>query len=78
MPTFKNHKSNYWNQFPEDEKNFENEVRKGIRLRVEDNIPLPEPPEGYRWLIDNSGLNISGKLSYRLWSDRLGHMPGVK
>ena len=69
-------KSNFWNQFPEDEKNFEREVRKGIWLRIDDKNTLPEPPVGYSWLIDNRGLNKSNKISYRLWSDSLGYMPG--
>lgn len=76
MLIFTNQKSDYWNQFPEDETGFEKEVRKGIWLRVDDINTLPESPEGYRWFIDNSGLNKSNKISYRLWSDRLGHMPG--
>ena len=76
MLIFKNQKSHYWNKFPEDESSFEKEVRKGIWLRVENKNTLPEPPEGYRWLIDNSGLKKSNKISYRLWSDRLGYMPG--
>ena len=76
MLIFKNQKSDYWDKFPEDEKSFENEVRKGIRLRINDGNTLPEPPEGYNWLVDNSGLIKSNKISYRLWSDRLGYMPG--
>ena len=76
MLIFKNQKSDYWNQFPEDESGFEKEVRKGIWLRVDDTNTLPEPPVGYNWLIDNSGLNNSNKISYRLWSDSLGYMPG--
>jgi hypothetical protein len=76
MLIFKNQKSNYWNQFPEDEKNFENEVRKGIWFSTDGKTVLPEPPEGYRWLVDNGGLTMSHKINYRLWSDRLGHMPG--
>jgi len=76
MLVFKNQKSNYWSKFTEDETGFEREVRKGIWFRKSDNDTLPEPPEGYRWLIDNSGLNTSNKISYRLWSDGLGYMPG--
>ena len=76
MLIFENGKSNYWNKYPENEIDFEKEVRKGIWLRVDSNDTLPEPPVGYRWLIDNSGLNNSNKVSYRLWNDTLGYMPG--
>ena len=76
MLLFRNHKSSYWDQYPKDESSFEREVRKGIWFRRDDNDTLPEPPEGYRWLIDNSGLHVSNKISYRLWSEKLGYMPG--
>lgn len=78
MLKFKNHKSSYWNQFPKDESSFEKEVKKGIWIRVDDKNTLPEPPEGYRWSIDNGGLKIDTdtKITYRLWNDRLGYMPG--
>ena len=76
MLLFKNQKSDFWNQYPEDEKSFENEVRKGIWLRADNKTIFPEAPDGYNWLIDKSGLNNSSKTNYRLWSNKLGYMPG--
>jgi hypothetical protein len=76
MLKFKDQKANYWVKYPSDEVGFEREVRKGIWFRADGKETLPSPPEGYRWLIDRGGLCIGKTINYRLWSERLGYMPG--
>lgn len=67
---------NFWDQFSSKEPNFENEVRRGIWFESDGFNPLPEPPEGYHWELDNGGLHIGNSITYRLWSNKIGYMPG--
>lgn len=81
MLKFKNAKSAYWNQYSEDESDFDNEVRKGIWFRSDGFNPLPEAPEGYFWNRDSGGLQLGGlqtgkTITYRLWHNKFGYMPG--
>lgn len=69
-------KSEYWDQFSDKQTEFENEVRKGIWFRADDESMLPDPPEGYSWVLETGGISFSSKVTYRLWSAELGYMPG--
>jgi hypothetical protein len=78
MVKFKDVKDEFWNQFGDKDSDFENEVRKGIWVRVIDASVLPEPPEGYYWAQDSSEIIQGQKIKYRLWNDQLGYMPVFK
>lgn len=66
---------NFWNKFPDQEREFENKVREG--LLCEAVTILPTPPRGYEWhpirggMIDDTG----GSPTFRLWSVKLGYFP---
>lgn len=70
--------TNFWSQYSSKESDFENEVRRGIWFRADDATSLPEPPEGYKWMIDSGRVSFSSKVTYRLWAAKFGYMPGSK
>ncbi len=45
-----------------------------IDLALKKIFHLPEPPEGYYWAEDNGCLRTPGRLSFRLWCNKLGYM----